>query len=80
MTATNVQFPEPVVLRTGDRVLEIRDAMQAAQTLAEAWPATRGKWYHAANRACRSAVRGETSPQLARNMFAQAVDESRLGA
>lgn len=76
----DVQFPEPVVLRSGGRVLEIRDVTQAAKTLAEAWPATRGKWYHAANRACRSAVKGETSPQLARSMFVQAVDESRLGA
>lgn len=76
----DVKFPEPVVLKAGGRVLEIRDAMQAAQTLAESWPATRGKWYHAANRACRSAARGETSPVLARSMFVQAVDESRLGA
>jgi len=75
-----VEFPEPVVLRSGGRVLEIRDATQAAKTLAEAWPATRGKWYHAANRACRSAEKGETSPQLARSMFVQAVDESRLCA
>lgn len=74
----NLQFHEPVVLRTGDRLLEVRDALQAARTLESAWPDTRGKWYHAANRACRSAVKGETSAQMARNLFMQAVDESRL--
>lgn len=76
----DVQFNEPVVLKTGGHLLEIRDALQAARTLSDGWPETRGKWYHAASRACRSAVKGETSPILAQRMFKQAVDESRLGA
>ncbi|MHB2267518.1 DUF982 domain-containing protein [Aliihoeflea sp. PC F10.4] len=74
------RFDEPVVLKTGDHVFEVCDVQQAARTLRESWPETRGKWYYAANRACRSAAKGETSPLLARRMFKEAVDESRLGA
>lgn len=77
---SDFQFQEPVVLKTGGHILEVRDALQAAHALSESWPETRGKWYYAANRACRSAVKGETSPLLARRMFKEAVDESRLGA
>ncbi|MCO6391174.1 DUF982 domain-containing protein [Aliihoeflea aestuarii] len=77
---SDFQFTEPVVLRAGGHLLEVRDALQASRALTESWPETRGKWYYAANRACRSAVKGETSAILARRMFKEAVDESRLGA
>ncbi len=77
---SDFHFSEPVILRTGGNVVEVCDALQATRALTEAWPETRGKWYHAANRACRSAVKGETSALHARRMFKEAVDESRLGA
>lgn len=77
---SHFQFREPVILKAGDNVVEVRDALQASQALAHSWPETRGKWYYAANRACRSAVKGETSATLARDMFKAAVDESRIGA
>lgn len=77
---SDFQFDEPVVLKTGGHVLEIRDAVQAARTLSDGWPETRGKWYHAASRACKSAMKGETAPIRAQLMFKQAVEESRLSA
>lgn len=73
-------FHEPIWLCGDAGEQEILSADQAYEVLTQRWPETRGKWYHAATRACRSASAGQTSPHIARRMFMQAADESRLAA
>jgi hypothetical protein len=71
-------FHEPVKLLQGDaRLIEIRDAAQAATTLENDWPEARGKWYWAARQACRAAGEGRASPHIARRIFLRALEESR---
>ncbi|RST85766.1 DUF982 domain-containing protein [Aquibium carbonis] len=72
-------FHEPVKLLHGNdaRMLEIRDAAQAAMALENGWPEARGKWYWAARQACRAAGEGRASPHIARRIFLRAVEESR---
>lgn len=74
----NAQFDHPVQLRQGERVELVRDASQASRLLKLSWPATRGKWYHAAARACARASEGKTLPHVARSVFEKAAQESRL--
>ncbi len=73
-------FHEPVRLTQGgnDRILEIRDAIEASTALESGWPETRGKWYYAARQACRAAGEGRGSPHIARRIFLRAVEESRI--
>ncbi|MCV0395281.1 MAG: DUF982 domain-containing protein [Rhizobiaceae bacterium] len=79
--AANQAFHEPVRLRReGNGISEVRTPLEAAMALSKAWPPTRGKWYWAASRACADAVEGRTSVQVARRIFVQAVQESRLDA
>lgn len=74
-------FHEPVKLRLGGaRVAEISTAEEASAALHGEWPPTRGKWYYAASRACSAAMEGRTSPHVARRIFMEAVQESRLDA
>ena len=74
----DAQFDHPVQLKQGDRVELVRDASQASRLLQRSWPATRGKWYHAAARACARASEGKTQPHVARSVFEKAAQESRL--
>lgn len=74
-------FHQPVLLRFRDRsITEIRSAREAHDALRSTWPDTRGKWYYAADRACVSALEGKTSVHIARRIFVEAVQESRLDA
>ena len=75
-----LEFHLPVRLRTGSGVMEIRTPREASEALVNGWPATRGKWYYAANSACIAAQRGKTPLPVARGIFLQAIDESRLNA
>lgn len=75
-----LEFHLPVRLRTGGGVTEIRTPREASEALVNGWPATRGKWYYAANSACMAAQRGKTPLPVARGIFLQAIDESRLNA
>lgn len=74
----DAQFDQPVRLRQGERVEIVMDASQASRLLQRSWPATRGKWYHAAARACARASEGKTLPHVARTVFEKAAQESRL--
>jgi hypothetical protein len=77
----SLAFHEPVLLKSALRGLdEVRTADQARDLLRNDWPETRGKWYHAANRACSAAVDGKASVHIARRIFVHAVEESRLQA
>ncbi|MEO3998920.1 DUF982 domain-containing protein [Mesorhizobium sp. CAU 1732] len=76
----NTTFHEPVLLRGNGGVTSIRTAVEASEALQLQWPEARGKWYHAANRACASAAEGRTSPHVARRIFLQAAEESRVRA
>jgi len=71
-------FAEPVVLKIGPGLTTVSSAQEASETLIGRWPEARGKWYHAARRACASAVEGRTSPHIARRIFLQAAEESRV--
>lgn len=71
-------FHEPVLLTGVNGVTAVRTAHEASEALKGAWPAARGKWYYAASRACASAVEGRTSPHIARRIFIQAAEESRV--
>lgn len=74
------EFSEPVLLRFGGGVRAVRTARQAYEALHHEWPATRAKWYHAATRACSSAMEGRTGIHVARRIFVEAARESRLQA
>lgn len=77
--ASALDFHEPVVIRIGGTTLTpVRNPVEASKALNEAWPDTRGKWYYAANRACRAAAEGRTSVHIARRIFLQAAEESRI--
>lgn len=78
MSDTN--FHEPIRLIGDAGEQQIASATEAYAKLTRDWPATRGKWYHAATRACRSASAGQSSPHIARRMFLNAASESRLAA
>lgn len=79
--STSQEFHEPVRLRIpGSAIAEIRTAAEASELLRSTWPETRGKWYYAAGRACADAMRGRTSIHVARRIFVEAVQESRLDA
>lgn len=73
-------FSEPVLLRNGGQITEIRNAIEACAALQTNWPEARGKWYYAASRACSSVAEGRTSPHVARRIFLQAAEESRVRA
>lgn len=75
--STEIRFDQPIHLGGADGVV-IRDAAEASAMLRTSWPETRGKWYHAANRACSSAIEGRTPAHVARGMFLKASEESRL--
>ncbi len=72
------RFHEPVVLRRQAGTTTVSSASEASAVLVAEWPNSRGKWYHAARRACASATEGRTSPHIARRIFLQAAEESRL--
>ena len=74
----NTTFHEPVLLHGDAGVTQVRDAHEAVAMLKGRWPEARGKWYHAASRACVSAAEGRTCPHVARRIFLQAVEESRV--
>ena len=76
---TDTTFHEPVVLRFPAGNTTVSSAEEASDALLGAWPNSRGKWYHAARRACASATEGRTSPHIARRVFLQAAQESRIG-
>ncbi|MEO3387431.1 DUF982 domain-containing protein [Mesorhizobium sp. CAU 1741] len=76
MNGTEFHQPIHVVGDAGD--LQISTAGEAYAVLTEKWPPSRGKWYHAAARACRSASNGESSPHIARRMFLHAASEARI--
>lgn len=69
-------FHEPIHLSGENGDMRIASATEAYAALTGNWPAARGKWYHAATRACRSASIGETSPHIARRMFVYAAGEA----
>lgn len=73
-------FHEPINLFGASGEMRIASADEAYAALTGDWPASRGKWYHAATRACRSASAGETSPHVARRVFIQAAGEALLSA
>ena len=73
-------FQEPVLLRFGAGVRAVSSAEEASETLAASWPSSRGKWYHAARRACASASEGRTPANVARGVFLLAAEESRLNS
>jgi hypothetical protein len=78
---TDLKFHEPVLLRSGHTgISAISTLAQARDLLRDGWPETRGKWYHAASRACADAVDGRSSVHIARRIFVYAVEESRLQA
>lgn len=72
------EFHEPIHILEERGEQRIASATEAYAALTGDWPASRGKWYHAAARACRSAAVGETSPHIARRMFIYAASEARL--
>lgn len=72
-------FKEPVVLSFPAGSTTVSSAEEARDALLGAWPNSRGKWYHAARRACASAAEGRTAPHVARRVFIQAAQESRIG-
>jgi len=75
----DLNFTEPVRLETaGGFVREVRSAHEAFDALHAGWPETRAKWYHAALRACSSAIEGRTGVHVARRIFVEAARESRL--
>ena len=79
--STSLEFHEPVRLQIpGAAIAEIKTAAEASELLLNTWPDTRGKWYWAAGRACADAMRGRTSVHVARRIFLEAVQESRLNA
>ncbi len=73
-------FHEPVriVLGTPARLMELRTAIEAVDTLENWWPPLRGKWYFAAREACRAAGEGKASVHIARRMFLYAATESHI--
>lgn len=71
-------FHEPIFIADQSGEKRIASAADAYAALTGNWPTSRGKWYHAAARACRSASAGETSPHIARRMFVHAANEARL--
>lgn len=71
-------FHEPIIIADQSGQTRIASAADAYAALTGNWPSSRGKWYHAAARACRSATAGETSPHIARRMFVFAANEARL--
>ena len=73
-------FHQPVHLLSASGEMRIDSATEAYAALVDRWPASRGKWYHAAARACRSASEGETSPHIARRIFMQAASEACFSA
>jgi len=74
----DTRFDQPVRLKQGEQIELVSDASQASHLLLRSWPATRGKWYHAATRACARASEGKTLPHVARSVFEKAAQESRL--
>lgn len=74
----DIQFDHPVVLYRDGAILTVREPSAASAMLVSSWPKTRGKWYHAANRACLRAVKGLTPPHVARTVFQKAVEESMM--
>ena len=75
-TMNTAHFHEPIRICGDEGEVSIASADEAYAALTGNWPAGRGKWYHAATRACRSASRGETSPHVARRMFMYAAGEA----
>ncbi len=75
---STADFHEPIHILEESGELRIASADEAYAALTGNWPPSRGKWYHAAARACRSASAGETSPHIARRMFIYAAGEARL--
>jgi hypothetical protein len=73
-------FQEPVMLHFQAGVTAVSNAQEASEALVRVWPSSRGKWYHAARRACASATEGRTSPHVARRIFVQAAEESRISS
>lgn len=73
-------FHQPIHLVGDNGEMHIATVAEAYAALTGNWPPSRGKWYHAAARACRSASAGETSPHIARRMFLYAAGEARLSA
>lgn len=73
-------FHQPIHLVRDAGELRIASAHDAYAALTGNWPEARGKWYHAATRACRSAASGDTSPHIARRMFLYAATEAQLAA
>lgn len=59
-------------------MLEFPSPGEAREALLATWPQTRGKWYHAAGRACSAAMEGRASVHVARRIFLEAAQESRL--
>ena len=72
------RFAEPVRIVTATGITEVHGPHQAWQVLNSGWPESRAKWYHAANRACRSAMEGQTGVHVARRIFVEAAREARL--
>ena len=77
-TMNTADFHEPIHILEERGETTIASASEAYAALTGDWPPSRGKWYHAAARACRSASIGETSPHIARRMFIHAAGEARL--
>lgn len=79
MTHGAAAFHEPVHLKfaEGGHAV-IRTPGEAREALLATWPQTRGKWYHAAGRACSAAMEGRASVHVARRIFLEAAQESRL--
>lgn len=76
----DIQFDHPVIVYRDGAALTVRKPSAASEMLTSSWPMTRGKWYHAANRACSRATKGLTPAHVARTVFEKAVAESMMDA
>jgi hypothetical protein len=77
---SDARFHQPIFVISDEGEISVGTAHEAYELLTAKWPNARGKWYHAAARACRSASAGNTSPHIARRMFLNAASEARLSA
>lgn len=77
-TVNTTSFDRPVRLRLPSGDTLISDVQQADALLRTSWPPNRGKWYHAARRACSRSIQRPTEGRLVRDVFEKAAAEARL--
>jgi hypothetical protein len=73
-------FSKPVSIAVGiaGDVRIVENARDAMALLSGNWREQKSERYRAARRACQDAMRGDVSPEIARQAFVDAADEARV--